>query len=331
VLKNDTDVDGDRLKISAVTQGMNGSVTINADNTLSYTPKAGFYGSDTFTYTVCDGKSGTDTASVHVKVKAVNNAPRFTSRPVSKATVGVKYTYDVNATDPDVGDTLTYSLTIKPEGMTIDAATGLIQWTPSSAQAGANEVVVKVTDDGSVPASDSQSFTITVSLASTPAPTVSAVGPEHSVESKNRGDRKGKKILLADGKGSVVQASDDSRGETGSGLYTSYNFSDISIPVGAVIASVVVCVEHFEQERFPDGKLQWAAGTGWPSEPVVWTSINAPVHEGEPNEVIDLWDVTSFVDTPEKVNSLQLQVKNNYHVTKRKTLVDHIYAIVEWR
>jgi len=54
------------------------------------------------------------------------------------------------------------------------------------------------------------------------------------------------------------------------------------------------------------------------------------VYEGEPNEATDLWDVTSFVDTPEKVNSLQLQVKNNYHVTKRKTLVDHIYAIVEW-
>jgi len=75
VLTNDTDADDDQLMTAAVTQGTNGSVTINADNTLSYSPKANFYGTDSFTYTVCDGKGGTDTATVNVKVKAVNDAP----------------------------------------------------------------------------------------------------------------------------------------------------------------------------------------------------------------------------------------------------------------
>ena len=320
VLMNDTDVDDDRLTTSAVTQGKNGSVTINADNTLSYSPKANFIGTDSFTYTVSDGKGGTDTAKVNVKVKAVNDVPTFTSTPVTTATVGALYTYDVNATDPDVGDTLTYSLTIEPTGMTIDAATGLIQWTPTSAQAGANDVVVKVADSGSVPASNTQPFTITTGLANTP------VTPAPSAADGS--SQKGRKILSVES--DVVQASDDNRRETSSGLYTSYNFSDISIPEGAAIASVVVYVEHFEQEQFSEGKLQWAAGTGWPSEPMVWASINAPVYEGEPNEATDLWDVTSFVDTPEKVNSLQLQVKNNDDVAKRKTLVDYIYAVVEW-
>jgi len=54
------------------------------------------------------------------------------------------------------------------------------------------------------------------------------------------------------------------------------------------------------------------------------------VHEEELNEATDLWDVTSFVDTPEKVNSFQLQVKNNNDIAKRKTLVDYIYVVVEW-
>ncbi|GAI70596.1 unnamed protein product, partial [marine sediment metagenome] len=89
---------------------------------------------------ISDGKGGTDAAAVRIKVKAVNDVPTFTSTPVTTATVGTLYTYDVNATDPDVIDTLTYSLTINPAGMTIDAATGLIQWTPTSAQAGANDV-----------------------------------------------------------------------------------------------------------------------------------------------------------------------------------------------
>ena len=168
VLRNDTDVDDDPLRTSAVTQGKNGSVAINADNTLSYSPKANFCGTDSFTYTVSDGKGGTDTATVNVKVEAVNDAPTFTSTPVTTATVGALYTYDVNAMDPDVGDTLAYSLTVRPTGMTIDAATGLIQWILTSAQAGANDVVVKVADNGSVPASNTQSFTITVKAISSP-------------------------------------------------------------------------------------------------------------------------------------------------------------------
>jgi len=191
VLANDTDVDGDRLKISAVTQGKNGSVSINTDNTLSYTPKANFYGTDAFTYTISDGKGGTDAAAVRIKVKAVNDAPRFTSTPVTTATVGALYTYDVNAMDPDVGDTLAYSLTIKPTDMTIDAATGLIQWTPTSAQAGANDVAVKVADSGSVPASSTQPFTITAGLASTPA----VRHRQTPIAAEGSNPKKGKKIL----------------------------------------------------------------------------------------------------------------------------------------
>jgi hypothetical protein len=323
VLANDTDVDDDSLKISTVTQGTNGSVTINADNTLSYAPMEDFCGSDAFTYTVSDSKGEIDTAKVNVKVKAVNDAPSLTSTPVTTATVGALYTYDVDATDPDTGDTLAYSLTIKPAGMTIDAATGLIEWTPTSDQAGVNDVAVKVTDNGSAPASQTQPFTVTVAPQSTPA--TIALTTADGCKTK-----KCKTILPAACKSGILQASNNNRRETDSGLYTSYDFSDVSIPAGVKIASVVVYVEHFEEEGFPNGKLEWAAGTGWPSEPEIWASINAPVYEGEPNEAIDLWDVTSLVDTPEKVNSLQLQVRNNDDVAKRKTLVDYIYAVVEW-
>jgi len=323
VLANDSDVDDDSLKISTVTQGTNGSVTINADNTLSYAPKADFNGRDAFTYTVSDSKGEFDTAKVNVKVKAVNDAPRFTSTPVNTATVGALYTYDVDATDPDAGDTLAYSLTIKPTDMTIDAATGLIEWTPTSDQAGVNDVAVKVTDNGSAPASQTQPFTITVALPS--PPTTTALTTADGCKTKKR-----KTILPAACKSGIVLTCDDNRRETDSGLYTSYDFPDVSIPAGVEIASVVVYVEHFEQEGFPAGKLEWATGTGWPSKPVVWASINAPVYEGEPNKATDLWDVTSLVDTPEKVNSLQLQVRNNDDVAKRKTLVDYIYAVVEW-
>ena len=48
VLGNDSDVDGDSLTVTAAT-ATNGSVTINADGTLSYTPNANFNGTDTIT------------------------------------------------------------------------------------------------------------------------------------------------------------------------------------------------------------------------------------------------------------------------------------------
>ena len=75
VLGNDSDVDGDSLSVSAVTQGTNGAVVINGDGTVTYTPNANFNGADSFTYTIDDGNGGSDTATVNVTVTAVNDAP----------------------------------------------------------------------------------------------------------------------------------------------------------------------------------------------------------------------------------------------------------------
>src|SRR6185369_10102574 len=65
VLTNDTDPDLDALTITSVTQGAHG-VVANNGSSVSYTPNANFIGADTFTYTVDDGHSHTDTATVTV-------------------------------------------------------------------------------------------------------------------------------------------------------------------------------------------------------------------------------------------------------------------------
>ena len=88
-----------------------------------------------------------------------NQTPIITSTPIITATVGAAYTYNVTATDPD-GNTLTFSLTIIPPGMTINSSTGLISWTPTAA--GDYDVIVKVSDNGSPVKSITQSFTIHV-------------------------------------------------------------------------------------------------------------------------------------------------------------------------
>jgi hypothetical protein len=80
------------------------------------------------------------------------------STPITNSLNNVLYTYNVVATDAD-GDTLTYSLTSKPTGMTINSSTGVISWTPNAI--GDYDVILKVSDGGLF---DTQSFTITISL-----------------------------------------------------------------------------------------------------------------------------------------------------------------------
>ncbi|MCH2181060.1 MAG: S8 family serine peptidase [Mariniblastus sp.] len=70
VLANDSDIDGDSLFISSLSQPSNGSVVDNGDGTVTYTPNSGYFGSDSFTYTVSDGDL-TDTATVNLSVNEV--------------------------------------------------------------------------------------------------------------------------------------------------------------------------------------------------------------------------------------------------------------------
>ena len=115
------------------------------------------------------GATGADNSYGHGLVNALaayqilgggaNTPPQITSVPVTSATQGVLYQYDVEASDAE-GDALTYSLTQAPAGMTIDPASGLISWTPSATQVGNSAVTVRVTDAHGLQAN--QSFTVSV-------------------------------------------------------------------------------------------------------------------------------------------------------------------------
>ncbi len=69
VLANDSDVDGDALVVTGVTQGAAGSVAILPNFEVEYTPDFGFVGVDTFTYLASDQNGGTASALVTVAVE----------------------------------------------------------------------------------------------------------------------------------------------------------------------------------------------------------------------------------------------------------------------
>lgn len=65
VLMNDSDPEGDTLKVISVTQGSKGTVQITSNGQLLYSPAKNFKGSDSFSYTVSDGVN-TVFASVNI-------------------------------------------------------------------------------------------------------------------------------------------------------------------------------------------------------------------------------------------------------------------------
>jgi hypothetical protein len=69
VLVNDTDAEGDTLSVIAAS-AVQGTVSIEADQRLRYTPKVGFEGVDTISYRISDGAGGEASAEVKVTVTA---------------------------------------------------------------------------------------------------------------------------------------------------------------------------------------------------------------------------------------------------------------------
>jgi hypothetical protein len=105
VLANDSDPDGDPLTVTAAS-AQNGSVVINGDQSLTYTPNADFFGSDSISYTIEDANGGTANGMVDVDVAAVNDAPVAVDDTIELGADPVLI--DVLQNDSDVdGDTLT--------------------------------------------------------------------------------------------------------------------------------------------------------------------------------------------------------------------------------
>jgi YVTN family beta-propeller protein len=85
VLADDRDADGDLLSVVSVVQPRHGTVSINPNHTVTYTPEARFSGTDAFAYTIGDGRDGTDTGTVTVTVLAVQRRLATPSRSTTIA------------------------------------------------------------------------------------------------------------------------------------------------------------------------------------------------------------------------------------------------------
>jgi hypothetical protein len=109
--------------------------------------------------------AGEATQPFTIQVSAATQSPQITSSPLLNATRGYSYTYDVDA---DGSPEPAFSLVTAPTGMTIDAASGLIEWLPDTT--GSYEVTVEALNSASA---DTQTFTVTVNDTTCPADQIS--------------------------------------------------------------------------------------------------------------------------------------------------------------
>ncbi|MBI4701266.1 MAG: phosphodiester glycosidase family protein [Deltaproteobacteria bacterium] len=89
-----------------------------------------------------------------------NHPPRFQTEPPTEAEAGKSYLYDADAIDLDVNDIVTFALLVGPEGMSVDAPSGLVQYAASAASPPSAAVTLRASDDRGAYAD--QSFTLAI-------------------------------------------------------------------------------------------------------------------------------------------------------------------------
>jgi hypothetical protein len=158
---------GDALTITAATLPTWLALTQqgNVTATLAGTPPTGSAGDHAVVLDVTDSGGLTDTQAFTITVANVNDAPFFTSTPVTTTQPGMLYTYDVTADDPDLdwGDVLTITAPTRPAWLTFTDhgdGTATLTGTPTADDAGDHPIVLRVIDSGGL--EDTQEFTITV-------------------------------------------------------------------------------------------------------------------------------------------------------------------------
>ena len=119
VLSNDSDVDGDRLRVASVSSGAHGTAAVVEDGSwVVYSPEKDWHGVDWFRYTASDPGGLTATALVEVTVLPVNDAPEAvgTIPPQALEEGGDSLELDLTGYFRDAdGDALRYTATSSDE------------------------------------------------------------------------------------------------------------------------------------------------------------------------------------------------------------------------
>lgn len=168
------DSEGDPLTYTLLAAPIGMSIS-ETTGEIVWTPGLDQVGEQDVVIQVSDGIGGASTQAFAVNVSSgtPNLPPTITSSSPRFGAVGSSFAYTLVATDPE-NNSIAYSLGRGPAGMAIDAATGLVTWTPTADQTGKHVVTLIATDAGGASAIESFEFDV---LAQNTLPSIGSTPP----------------------------------------------------------------------------------------------------------------------------------------------------------
>lgn len=149
LLANDSDADGDPLKLLLLSEPLSGKLKLNLDGSFIYSPTLNFVGVDSFRYSIADSVGVTRTATVLLTVTSAtqpNQSPVAGNDSIA-TTANTAVTINVlgNDSDPD-GDPLVVAINTQPTNGTAVVQNGQIVYTPQAGFTGADSFTYLVSD-----------------------------------------------------------------------------------------------------------------------------------------------------------------------------------------
>jgi uncharacterized delta-60 repeat protein len=170
-LNSATDKDGDTVAYVKVGDPSNGAVSVSSDGTYTYTPRLNFFGTDSFSFKVTDGKSDSAIYTQTITISAINDSPVVANTlPDQVVRVGASVSFTVPVTTfRDVDNpTLIYSAKLVsgaalPSWLIFDTNTRTFSGAPTSSNIGTLSITV-IASDGSLSAFDTFDLVINAAI-----------------------------------------------------------------------------------------------------------------------------------------------------------------------
>ena len=163
------DPDGDPLTYSALTEPLQGTLTVHSSGSFNYTPDTNATGSDSFTFQVSDGQFTSEVATVSITITSANDPPTVEDVAIT-INEDSPASGQLTGQDPE-GDSLTYTALSNPARGTLSFnPSGTFTYTPDANITGTDSFTYQASDGQAT--SDPATVTITISKINDP-PTVS--------------------------------------------------------------------------------------------------------------------------------------------------------------
>lgn len=293
------------------------NMTISSTGLISWMPVVGTHGVSI----VAKDSENAKREQNFMLVISQNNAPVFTSTPITTGIENQLYTYQVNATDEQ---SITYSLLNAPTNMTISSS-GLIAWTPTFQNSGSYSITIVAKD--SYNTTSQQNYTLIISNVNV-SPVITSVLKDTTITETDSlcftvssSDFDGTQLTTKWYLGATLISENNSCKITTN--YSSAGIQTLKVVVtdGEAIVEKQATITIIDKNRLPIIPSDTTITIKSLNEPFI---INAKALDLDGDKLIYTYDTTKF-----SVTNLVVTIKDSiYSITLKKVITDTLTFII---